>query len=149
MAASESDQQPMEYTVRTARADDAEAFIPLLSSLGYPNTLSSLKTRISRILQNPDAVLLVASTASSNAALGLLSLHFIPQLGVEGDVARIGFLVVDETSQGAGIGKLLESHGEKLSRERGCNRMVLPLTDLIHCRRFIVMRDGRQLISFI
>jgi GNAT superfamily N-acetyltransferase len=121
----------MEYTVRTATVDDAEAFIPLLSSLGYPNTLSSLKVRISRILENPDAVLLVASTNSSDKALGLLSLHFIPQLGVEGDVARIGFLVVDENCQGVGIGKLLELHAEKISREQSCNRMVFPLIDSI------------------
>jgi GNAT superfamily N-acetyltransferase len=121
----------MEYTVLTATVDDAETFIPLLSSLGYPNTLSSLKVRISRILENPDAVLLVASPNSSDKALGLLSLHFIPQLGVEGDVARIGFLVVDERCHGVGIGKLLELHAEKLSRERGCNRMVFPLTDSI------------------
>jgi GNAT superfamily N-acetyltransferase len=114
----------MEYTIRTARIDDAEAFIPLLSSLGYPNTLSSLKTRISAILKNPDAVLLVAASTFSDQAVGLISLHFIPQLGIEGDVARIGFFVVHENHLGAGIGKMLELEGERISRERGCNRMV-------------------------
>lgn len=114
----------MEYTVRTARIDDAEAFIPLLSSLGYPSSLSSLKTRISSILTNPDAVLLVAVSTSSDEAVGLISLHFIPQLGIEGDVARIGFFVVDEKHHGAGIGKMLELQAERVSRDRGCNRMV-------------------------
>lgn len=114
----------MEYTIRTARIDDAEAFMPLLSSLGYPNTLSSLKTRISAILKNPDAVLLVAASTFSDQAVGLISLDFIPQLGIEGDVARIGFLVVDENHLGAGIGKMLELEGERISGERGCNRMV-------------------------
>jgi GNAT superfamily N-acetyltransferase len=40
-------------------------------------------------------------------------------------MARIGFLVVDETFHGAGIGKLLELHAEELCRERGCDRMVV------------------------
>jgi len=54
-------------------------------------------------------------------------MHFIPQLGLEGDVARLGFLVVDENCHGSGIGKLLESHAENLARERGCDRMVIRL----------------------
>jgi ribosomal protein S18 acetylase RimI-like enzyme len=114
------------YRIRTARTDDAIAFSPLLASLGYPSTPSSLKSRIATILQNPDAVLLVATPTTTDRVLGLLSLHFIPQLGLEGDVARIGFLVVDETCHSAGIGKLLETHAEELSRKRGCDRMVIP-----------------------
>jgi GNAT superfamily N-acetyltransferase len=118
----------MTYKVRTAMADDAEAFSPLLALLGYPGDPSSLRTRIHVILNNPDAVLLVATSESSDKAIGLLSMHFIPQLGLEGDVARLGFLVVDENCHTSGIGKLLESHAEKLARERGCDRMVLNLT---------------------
>src|SRR5271170_603684 len=110
------------YKVRTARVDDAEAFSPLLTSLGYPSDPSFLRTRIPIILQNPDAVLLVATSEATDYPVGLLSLHFIPQLGLQGDVARIGFLVVDESCHGSGIGKLLESHAEKLSRDRGCDR---------------------------
>ena len=114
----------MDYKIRTAQVGDAEAFSPLLASLGYPSDPSALKTRISGILKNPDAALLVAVLEGSDRAIGLLSMHFIPQLGVEGEVARIGFLVIDESSHGSGVGKLLESHAETLARERGCNRMV-------------------------
>jgi len=118
----------MAFKLRTATVDDAEAFSPLLASLGYPSDPSSLRARIPVILKNPDGVLLVAISESSDKALGLLSIHFIPQLGLEGDVARIGFLVVDESCHGGGIGKLLESHAERLAREHGCDRMVIPLT---------------------
>lgn len=130
------------YKIRTAVVDDAEAFSPLLASLGYPSDPSSLCTRISVILKNPDAILLVATSESSNKAVGLLSLQFIPQLGLQGDIARIGFLVIDESCHGAGIGKLLESHAEKLSRERGCDRIVCPNRLWFIGRRCIVMREG-------
>jgi GNAT superfamily N-acetyltransferase len=114
----------MAYTVRTASVGDAAAFSPLLASLGYPSDRSSLAARTKVIIQNPDASLLVATTLEDNV-VGLLSLHFIPQLGLDGDVARIGFLVVDENHHGAGVGKLLESQAEELSRRRGCDRMVV------------------------
>lgn len=114
----------MAYKVRTANVEDAEAFSPLLASLGYPSDPSSLKPRISRILKNPDAVLLVSVHEESDRAIGLLSMQFIPQLGLAGDVARIGFFVIDEKCHGSGVGKLLESHAETLARERGCDRMV-------------------------
>jgi GNAT superfamily N-acetyltransferase len=115
----------MGYSIRHVTANDAEAIAPLLESLGYPNELSSLKSRITIIAKNPDAELLVAINEPSNELAGLLSLHFIPQLGIEGEVARIGFFVVDPKIQRMGVGKFLESHAEKLCLDRGCNRMVL------------------------
>lgn len=140
----------MTYKVRLATGDDAEAFSPLLASLGYPSGPSSLRTRISVILKNPDAVLLVATSESSDKALGLLSMHFIPQLGLEGDVARLGFLVVDENCHGDGIGKLLESHAEKLARKRGCDRMAnRRLGSTLIFRKCIAMSGGLWLISFM
>src|SRR5271156_3025726 len=111
----------MDFKVRTAQVGDAEAFSPLLASLGYPSDPSSLKTRISDILKNSDAALLVAVHEASDRAVGLLSMHFIPQLGLEGEVARLGFLVIDESCHGSGVGKILESHAEMLSRKRGCD----------------------------
>lgn len=68
------------YQVRTAEVNDAEvndaeAFSPLLESLGYPSDPSFLRTRIPAILKNPDAVLLVAASDSSNKVVGLLSMH--------------------------------------------------------------------------
>ena len=117
------------YDIQSSKAtiDDAEAFSPLLASLGYPSDPSSLRTRIPVILENTDVVLLVATSESSDKSLGLLSMHFIPQLGLEGDVAPLGFLVVDENCHGSGIGKLLEPHAENLTRERGCDKMVIRL----------------------
>ena len=116
----------MGYKIRSATVQDACTFSSLLASLGYPSEPSFLRSRISVILKNPDAVLIVAVSESSDKVVGLLSMHFIPQLGLQGDVARIGFLVVDETHHRDGIGSMSESHAEKLSRDRGCDRMVRP-----------------------
>ena len=114
-----------EYTFRLATVDDADAFSPLLASLGYPCDTVVLRERISRISGHSDEMILVATRAAGeDSVVGLLSIHFIPQLGLEGDVARIGFLVVDERVHNLGIGKMLESRAEELARERGCNRMV-------------------------
>ena len=117
----------MGYSIRHVTVDDSEAIAPLLTSLGYPNEPSSLRSRVAIIAKNPDAELLVAIEEYSSQIVGLLSLHFIPQLGVEGEVARIGFFVVDKKVRRAGVGKFLESHAEKLCNSRGCNRMVLLL----------------------
>src|SRR5271163_1117166 len=129
----------MDYTVRLGTTDDADTFCPLLASLGYPTDPIALKERISRILQTPDAVLLVAAHQTTDAVGGLLSIQFIPQLGLAGDVCHICFFVVAENLHRAGIGKLLESTAEELSRKRGCDRMVslvpeFPLiVEEVHC----------------
>jgi hypothetical protein len=106
-----------EYRVRKTTVGDARSCSSLLESLGYSSTPSSLEKRIARILENPDTALLVATLTSTDQVVGLISVHFVPQLGLEGDMARIGFLVVDEVCHGAGIVKLLEVHAEELSRE--------------------------------
>jgi GNAT superfamily N-acetyltransferase len=121
----------MDFTIRQATVADAEAFVPLLASLGYPNQSSSLRSRIATIVQNPDAELLVAVKKESDQVVGLVSLHFIPQLGIEGEVARIGFFVVGEEFQRSGIGRLLETHAESLCIDRGCNRMVLHMLSVL------------------
>lgn len=119
----------MDYEVRLATINDADAFCPLLSSLGYPTDTTAIKERLSRILQTPDAVLLVAAHKTTDQVAGVLSIQFIPQLGLAGDVCHICFFVVAENLHRAGIGKLLESTAEELSRKRGCDRMVSLVPD--------------------
>lgn len=106
-----------EYRVRKTTVDDARSCASLRESLQYSSTLSSLEKRIAPILENPDATLLVAALTSKDQVVGFISVHIIPQLRLEGEIARNGFFVVDEVCHGAGIGKLLEVHAEELSRE--------------------------------
>jgi len=55
----------------------------------------------------------------------VISLHFIPQLALNGDIYRISYLCVSERARGRGVGALLEEHAESLARQRGCDRIEL------------------------
>ncbi|HTI09872.1 MAG TPA: GNAT family N-acetyltransferase [Puia sp.] len=59
--------------------------------------------------------------------LGFISLHFIPQIALEGDFARISYFAVHERARGGGIGQALEEHCMELARERGCSLIE------VHC----------------
>ena len=59
--------------------------------------------------------------------LAFISLHFIPQIALEGEFARISYFSVDQDARSKGIGRQLEEHCAVLARERGCDRME------VHC----------------
>jgi GNAT superfamily N-acetyltransferase len=64
---------------------------------------------------------------STPAILGLLSLHFIPQIALRGDFARISYFAVDNEVRSKGIGRQLEETATQLAKERGCALME------VHC----------------
>jgi len=97
-----------------------------LDQLEYPGTASFLEARIARLVEDPDEVLLVYAD-SGERILGFISLHFIPQIAVEGDFARISYFAVNERARGGGIGRSMEEHCTALARERGCTLIE------VHC----------------
>ncbi len=109
--------------IRTALLSDASAIESLLAELGYPGTGGFIYDRIRQLLAHPDAALLVAEEQEGNRILGVISLHFIPQLALAGDFCRISYFCVDPAARGKGIGKLLESRAEELARARHCDRI--------------------------
>lgn len=109
--------------VRDARVDDAPAIVSLLTSLGYPGTEGFALGKIGALLQHPDARLLVACDATG--VLGVVSLHFIPQLALPGDFCRISYLCVAEDARSRGVGAVLEAQVVALARARGCDRIEL------------------------
>lgn len=111
--------------VRDACEADAPAIAKLLASLGYPGTEAFVPGKIRGLLQHPDARLLVAQWQEE--VVGVLSLHFITQLALEGDFCRIGYLCVAEGTRSLGVGALLEATTETLARARGCDRIE------VHC----------------
>ena len=112
-------------TIRTAHKSDAETISKLLTSLGYTGTQSFIHNRIVQLLAHPDETLLVATIGAD--VVGVLSLHFIPQLALAGDFCRISYFCVDESIRGAGIGAALEARATELARVRGCDRIE------VHC----------------
>jgi GNAT superfamily N-acetyltransferase len=111
--------------IRLAQPTDGPGISRLLTQLGYPGTERFMKSRLAAMLADPAETLLV--WVEDNHILGLLSLHFIPQIALEGDFARISYFAVDDSARSLGIGRQLEEEATRLAREKGCDRLE------VHC----------------
>lgn len=80
--------------IRTARLSDRQAIAELMAALDYPGTEAFLTQRMRQLLAHPDEALLVA--VEGERVLGVLSLHFLPQLALAGDIGRISYFCVDD-----------------------------------------------------
>lgn len=113
----------MTVRIRPVQPDDAGILVELLAQLGYPGTEAFIERRIAELLHHPDALLLGAE--DNGRLLGVISLHFIPQLARAGDFCRICYLCVDENARNRGVGALLEQEAEQEALRRGCERIEL------------------------
>lgn len=104
--------------IKVPQIPDAPAICALLDSLGYPGTEPFIERRIAQLLSHPDSQLLAA--VEDGKVIGLISLHFIPQLALAGDFCRISYFCVGEDARGSGIGALLEQEAVSRARQRGC-----------------------------
>ena len=109
--------------IRNAQPEDAGRIAGLLTQLGYPGTEPFISGKIAALLGHPDAELAVA--VEDDLVVGFVSVHFIPQVALPGDFARISYLCVDESVRSRGVGRLLEGWCERIARERGCDRIEL------------------------
>ncbi len=112
--------------IRSAQHTDWPGIGRLLDQLDYPGTGQFLAARLEQLLADPAEVLLVWE--NDLQILGFLSLHFIPQIALPGDFARISYFAVDTDARSAGIGRALEEHATRLARERGCELIE------VHCQ---------------
>jgi GNAT superfamily N-acetyltransferase len=110
--------------IRRAQTTDTEAIRALIAQLDY-DPPAALEEKIRRLSAHPDDVLLVYELDAEVVAV--LSLHFIPQLAVAGDFARISYFAVKDSARSHGIGQQLEAHITGLARERNCDRIE------VHC----------------
>lgn len=111
--------------IRNAVMADQEAIAALMAALGYAGTEAFIEARLAQLLAHPDEAMLVV--ADEEGVLGVLSLHFLPQLALAGDICRISYFCVDDRARGAGVGQRLLAEGEALARRRGCDRLE------VHC----------------
>ncbi|CAI0693194.1 aminoalkylphosphonic acid N-acetyltransferase [Serratia entomophila] len=111
--------------IRNAVMADREAIAALMAALDYAGTEAFIEARLAQLLAHPDEAVLVA--ADEEGVLGVLSLHFLPQLALAGDICRISYFCVDDRARGAGVGQRLLAEGEALARLRGCDRLE------VHC----------------
>lgn len=107
--------------IRPANNSDWAVLSHLLDQLGYPDTAPFLEEKIKTIIAHPDEKLLVYEDGTEGRILAFISLHFIPQIGLEGDFARISYFAVEDTARNRGIGHEMEEYCTQLARERGCH----------------------------
>ncbi|KRF58279.1 GNAT family acetyltransferase [Bacillus sp. Soil768D1] len=111
--------------IRTAKVDDWKAISKLLDQLDYPDTETFIKEKIEKLLIHPDEELLVYE--DDERVIAFISLHYIPQLAVKGDFARISYFAVDTTIRSKGIGRKIEEFCSDLAIKRNCDRIE------VHC----------------
>ncbi|MGE9550859.1 GNAT family N-acetyltransferase [Erwinia amylovora] len=114
--------------IRMAQPKDSFALSALLTELGYENTEAFIDRRLTQLIDDPTEQLLIAEYGST--VLGFLSLHFIPQLALAGDFARVSYFCIAEGERSKGAGQQLLQHAEELARERGCDRVE------VHCHEY-------------
>lgn len=112
--------------IRSGRLQDASQIAELLGQLDYAAAAHFVEGKLSRLIQHPDAQLIVAADGTDRV-VGFASLHFIPQLGVAGDFCRISYFCVDQQRRSAGIGKRLEAAIVESANQRQCDRIE------VHC----------------
>lgn len=111
--------------IRKAKIDDWKRISVLLNQLGYLDTELFMKEKIEKLLVHPDEKLLVYEC--DGKVIAFISLHFIPQIGLKGDFARISYFAVDKSIRNKGIGKEIEKYCVKIARARECDRIE------VHC----------------
>jgi GNAT superfamily N-acetyltransferase len=107
--------------IREAREEDATRLPPLLGQLGYPEQAAGVAGRLRALLApGGRAAVLLAEAEEDGSLLGVLALHWGEMLHLDGPVARIGTLVVEETTRGGGVGAALVAAAEARARAEGC-----------------------------
>jgi len=112
-------------SIRLAAINDWKAIAGLLDQLDYPGSEQFLVARVRQMIEDPRERLLVYE--QDDNIKGFMSLHFIPQIALEGDFARISYFVVDDAARSEGIGQQMEEYCTQLARERGCHLVE------VHC----------------
>ncbi|MDD3342591.1 MAG: GNAT family N-acetyltransferase [Sulfurospirillaceae bacterium] len=111
--------------IRLATINDTKSIQTLLAQLDYLNTQSFIVQKFHTLLNHPDAITLIYEI--NDTVVAFLSLHFIPQIALEGDFMRISYFVVEESARGKLIGQELEAYCEGEAKKRHCNRIE------VHC----------------
>jgi len=111
--------------IRKAKLDDWKQISSLLNQLDYPNTEKFIKDKLETLLLDNNEELVVYE--ENQEVIAFISIHFIPQIAVKGDFARISYFAVDSSIRSKGIGRMLEEYCTELATKRKCDRIE------VHC----------------
>lgn len=111
--------------IRSASYKDAPAIKLLLEALGYKTSMSLLVNQLEMMFGQNDHQVFVYEL--NKDVVGFISIHFLPQLAFDGELAVITYLSVDEAVKDQRIDKALEHHVTQQAIKRKCDRIQ------VHC----------------
>lgn len=111
--------------IRDGKAEDFEDVLSLLKQLWPGRRINSAALKESFLKSLEQAIPLVRVACYPDKVVGLCSLSIRNNLKVEGNLANIDELVVDENMRDQKIGKLLLEDAEAIARENGCKSLGL------------------------
>jgi GNAT superfamily N-acetyltransferase len=111
--------------IRNAEMEDITAIQNLLVELDYKIDEPALFLKMQRMLRDNDESVIVFE--ENKLVVAFMSIHFIPQIGLVGDFARISYFSVLPEARSKGIGQQLEEYCTTLAIKRNCDRIE------VHC----------------
>ena len=112
--------------VRAARPGDAPALTELVKSLGHEIDEKTVRKNIAQLAKAGEAPLVATL---DKAVIGLCGIHRMVTIHRPAPVGRITVLVVAETAQDKGIGRMLVEEAERLLKKAGCQIVEVTSND--------------------
>ncbi|WP_246070716.1 GNAT family N-acetyltransferase [Paenibacillus kobensis] len=109
--------------IRPYREEDLPALTGLMSDLGYPTSAERMKLRMEQMAQMPYQDTFMADIGGE--VVGMLGLRRMFYYEGDGMATQVSALVVKQSRQGQGIGKLLLAYAEQYAREHGSSGLSL------------------------
>ena len=109
--------------VRSASRSDASAIAPLLGQLGYPVDQGAFEHRFDRVATTGvDPAWVAVIEGSEPDVVGFAAGHLFRPFELDGPVAELTAIVVDEGRRGEGVGRALVTEFEEWAISAGCVR---------------------------
>lgn len=113
----------MSIHFRTLELKDQARLVELLAAMDYPEVGHLVEQNIAVQISHPDALTLVAEI--NQKVVGFISVHFMTQLALNGEVCFINFFSIDPLFRSQGVGAMLLKEAEHYAQARACYSMEL------------------------
>lgn len=111
------------WRIREAVIGDTQGVSRLITDLGYPTDVASMRKRLKPILRDPAALTLVAE--SGGQVVGVAGVSLARYFEKDGIYARLIVLAVSSTTRGRGVGRRLVVAAERWSARKGAREMFV------------------------
>lgn len=109
--------------IRPYQSVDLSAMTRLMSDLGYPASLEAMSVRMERISADPSMSTFVA--VIEDRVVGMIGMKLMLFYEGDGNVAQVVTLVVEESCQGQGVGKVLMDYAIHWAEEQNASGIYL------------------------